>query len=55
MVNKLGASEASKQPSGWRVKEGDREAIEKTLQFDDFKSAFAFMSASALIVRRQVI
>lgn len=48
MADKIGAAAATGQLSGWSVKDGDRDAIEKTFKFADFKSAFAFMSACAL-------
>ena len=48
MADKMGAAAASGQLSGWSVKDGERDAIEKTFKFADFKSAFAFMSACAL-------
>lgn len=48
MADKIGAAAATGQLTGWSVKAGDRDAIEKTFKFADFKSAFAFMSASAL-------
>ena len=48
MADKIGAAAAIGTLDGWTVKPGDRDAIEKTYKFADFKSAFAFMSASAL-------
>ena len=48
MVEKIGAAAALEQLQGWQRKAGDRDAIEKTYVFSDFKTAFAFMSASAL-------
>ena len=48
MAEKLGAAAATEKLEGWSIKAGDRDAIEKTFKFADFKSAFAFMSASAL-------
>ena len=48
MANKIGATAATERLEGWTVKTGDRDAIEKTFKFADFKSAFAFMTASAL-------
>ena len=48
MADKIGAAAAVQQLKGWSVKAGDRDEIEKTFKFADFKSAFAFMSASAL-------
>jgi len=48
MADKIGAAAATGQLTDWTVKAGDRDAIEKTFKFADFKSAFAFMTASAL-------
>lgn len=48
MTDKIGAAAAIETLNGWAVKAGDRDAIEKIYKFADFKSAFAFMSASAL-------
>ncbi|MCR9225179.1 MAG: 4a-hydroxytetrahydrobiopterin dehydratase [Hyphomonas sp.] len=48
MADRVGAATATKTLQGWTVKPGDRDAIEKTFKFADFKSAFAFMTASAL-------
>ncbi len=48
MADRVGAAIATKTLQGWTVKPGDRDAIEKTFKFADFKSAFAFMTASAL-------
>ena len=48
MADKIGAAAAIGTHDGWTVKAGDRDAIEKSYKFADFKSAFAFMSASAL-------
>ena len=48
MADKIGAAAAIGTLDGWTVKAGDRDAIEKSYKFADFKSAFAFMSASAL-------
>lgn len=48
MAEKIGAAAATGKLDGWTIKSGDRDAIEKTFKFADFKSAFAFMSASAL-------
>tara|TARA_R110002167_G_scaffold7394_8_gene35042 strand:+ start:967 stop:1269 length:303 start_codon:yes stop_codon:yes gene_type:complete len=33
----------------WTAAEGDRPAIARTLKFDDFNAAFAFMTAVALL------
>jgi 4a-hydroxytetrahydrobiopterin dehydratase len=48
MADKIGAAAAIAKLGDWAVKAGDRDAIEKTFKFADFKSAFAFMTASAL-------
>ena len=48
MAGKIGAEAGVSKQSGWAVKAGDRDAIEKTFKFAEFKTAFAFMSASAL-------
>jgi len=48
MTDRIGAEAALAKLSGWAVKAGARDAIEKTFQFADFKEAFAFMSACAL-------
>ncbi len=48
MADKIGAEAGAAQLNGWAIKPGNRDAIEKTFKFADFKTAFAFMSASAL-------
>ena len=48
MATKIGAQEAVTKLSGWTVKAGDRDAIEKSFKFSDFKTAFGFMSSCAL-------
>jgi len=48
MTERIGAEAACEQLDGWRSHAGPRDAIEKTFKFDDFKSAFAFMTACAL-------
>ena len=48
MADKIGAAAAVAKLSGWTAKAGERDAIEKHFKFVDFKSAFAFMIASAL-------
>lgn len=48
MADKIGADAGIAQLRGWSVLAGDRDAISKTYKFADFKTAFAFMSASAL-------
>jgi 4a-hydroxytetrahydrobiopterin dehydratase len=48
MAQKIGAEAGLAKLSGWSAIDGDRDAISKTYKFADFKTAFAFMSASAL-------
>ncbi|MBR9835981.1 MAG: 4a-hydroxytetrahydrobiopterin dehydratase [Alphaproteobacteria bacterium] len=48
MADRIGAAAAVAKLDGWSAVAGDRDAIEKTFRFGDFKTAFAFMSASAL-------
>lgn len=48
MATKIGASAGISQLTGWSVKAGDRDAIEKTFKFADFKTAFGFMTSCAL-------
>ena len=48
MADKIGAEAGLAQLAGWNVVAGERDAIAKTFKFKDFKTAFAFMSASAL-------
>ena len=48
MATKIGAQEAVTKLSGWTVKAGDRDAIEKSFKFADFKTAFGFRSSCAL-------
>jgi 4a-hydroxytetrahydrobiopterin dehydratase len=48
MATKIGADSALAKLSGWSAIEGDRDAIEKTFKFADFKTAFGFMSSCAL-------
>lgn len=48
MSERIGAQAACEQLEGWAVHAGTKDAIEKTFKFDDFKSAFAFMTACAL-------
>ena len=48
MADKIGADAGAAQLKGWSVKAGDRDAIEKSFKFADFKTAFGFMSACAL-------
>lgn len=48
MMTKLGADAATQALTGWTKVEGERDAIEKTYKFDDFKTAWGFMSSAAL-------
>ena len=48
MSDKIGAAAAIGQLSDWSVGSGERDAIEKTFRFADFKTAWGFMSATAL-------
>jgi 4a-hydroxytetrahydrobiopterin dehydratase len=48
MATKIGAAAALEKLSGWSEKADDRDAIEKTYKFADFKTAFGFMSSCAL-------
>jgi 4a-hydroxytetrahydrobiopterin dehydratase len=44
----LAPADALKDLTGWSVHAGDRPAIERTLKFTDFNTAFAFMTRVAL-------
>jgi 4a-hydroxytetrahydrobiopterin dehydratase len=44
----LDPADAVKDLTGWSVHPGDRPAIERTLKFADFNTAFAFMTRVAL-------
>lgn len=48
MSKKVGAAVAVVKLDGWAMVNGERDAIHKTFKFADFKTAWAFMSASAL-------
>jgi 4a-hydroxytetrahydrobiopterin dehydratase len=48
MATKIGAETAMAKLSSWTKKSGDRDAIEKTFKFADFKTAFGFMTSCAL-------
>ena len=48
MTEKIGAEAAVGKLSGWSVNGGERDAIEKTFRFADFKTAWGFMSSVAL-------
>ncbi|WP_429911879.1 4a-hydroxytetrahydrobiopterin dehydratase [Glycocaulis sp.] len=45
---KIGADAALKQLDGWTRADGTRDAITRTLKFDDFNAAFGFMTRVAL-------
>lgn len=45
---KIGANEALDRLTGWAALPGERDAIEKTYKFADFKTAWGFMSSVAL-------
>lgn len=44
----LAPADAVNGLTGWSVSQGDRPAIERTLKFADFNTAFAFMTRVAL-------
>ena len=48
MTKTIGADAALAALKGWDKGESERDAITKTFKFEDFKQAFAFMSAVAL-------
>ncbi|MEL6723419.1 MAG: 4a-hydroxytetrahydrobiopterin dehydratase [Pseudomonadota bacterium] len=48
MATKIGAAAGLAKLSGWTALDGTRDAIQKTYKFADFKTAFGFMSSSAL-------
>ena len=45
---KIGADTALRQLEGWAKVDGARDAITRTLKFDDFNAAFGFMTRIAL-------
>lgn len=45
---KIGADAALKQVDGWTKAQGSRDAITRTVKFDDFNAAFGFMTRVAL-------
>ena len=47
-MSKIGAAAALKSLAGWQAHDGERDAIEKTFTFADFKTAWGFMSSAAL-------
>ena len=48
MTNKIGAAAALAQLDSWTALAGDRDAIQKSFKFADFKTAWSFMSGAAL-------
>jgi len=48
MTDKIGANAALGQLEGWFAGAGDRDVIQKTFKFSDFKTAWGFMSSVAL-------
>ena len=48
MTDKIGANAALGQLEGWLAGAGDRDVIQKTFKFSDFKTAWGFMSSAAL-------
>ena len=49
MTNRIDPAEALKGLPYWRVDEGEREAIARSLTFADFNAAFGFMTRVALL------
>lgn len=47
MADKMKVSDVLAKLKGWSEAEGDDDAITKTYEFEDFATAFAFMTASA--------
>lgn len=47
MADRMKVEDALAKLDGWSAAEGDGDAITKTYEFEDFATAFAFMSASA--------
>ena len=48
MTNNIDAGEALTKLKDWSVLPGKRDAIHRVFEFTDFKTAWAFMSGSAL-------
>ncbi|MEM8634146.1 MAG: 4a-hydroxytetrahydrobiopterin dehydratase [Pseudomonadota bacterium] len=48
MTESIGAAVALSKVDGWAESADDRDAIEKTFRFTDFKAAWSFMSGAAL-------
>lgn len=49
MTHRIDPAEALKSLPHWRVDEGEREAIARSLTFADFNAAFGFMTRVALL------
>ena len=49
MMNRIDPAEALKSLPLWRVDEGERDAIARSLTFADFNTAFGFMTRVALL------
>ena len=49
MTNRIDPAEALKGLPLWRVDEGEREAIARSMTFADFNAAFGFMTRVALL------
>ena len=47
MADKMTVSDALSKLDGWSQAEGDTDAISKSYKFEDFATAFGFMSAMA--------
>jgi 4a-hydroxytetrahydrobiopterin dehydratase len=45
---RIGAIDALEKLPGWAAAPGDRDAIQRTYRFDDFNTAFGFMTRVAL-------
>lgn len=52
MTQKIGAAAALQKLPGWSVAPGPRDAIARTFRFEDFSSAFAFMTRTAMMAER---
>ena len=52
MTNRIDPAEALKGLPLWRVDEGEREAIARSLTFADFNAAFGWMGRVALMAER---
>jgi 4a-hydroxytetrahydrobiopterin dehydratase len=48
MTEVIGAKALCDELSGWAPSEGERDAVRKVFKFQDFKTAFGFMTTVAL-------